>query len=62
MKRVAVVPYGLASVQKMSPWIEEVQQVFIGKVDEYADAQKPCDLGDLLHYFAFDVRYPLQRI
>ncbi len=55
MKRVAVVPYSLASVQKMAPWIEEVQKDLIGKVGEYADAGRICDLGDLLHFFAFDV-------
>ncbi|KAJ9602591.1 hypothetical protein H2200_012784 [Cladophialophora chaetospira] len=55
MKRVAVVPYSLASVQKMSPWIEEVQRELIGKIGEYADGEKVCNLGDLLHFFAFDV-------
>ncbi|OAP65103.1 hypothetical protein AYL99_01075 [Fonsecaea erecta] len=55
MKRVAVVPYSLASVQKMGPWIEDVQKEFIAKIGEYADSGRVCDLGDLLHYFAFDV-------
>jgi cytochrome P450 len=51
MKRVAVIPYSLASVQKMSPWIEQVQQELIDKIAE----KSKCDLGNLLHYFAFDV-------
>jgi hypothetical protein len=55
MKRVAVVPYSLASVQKMAPWIEEVQKVMVSKIAKYAEENKICDLGDLLHYFAFDV-------
>jgi len=55
MKRVAVVPYSLASVQKMSPWIEDVQRVMIRKLDQYADTAAICNLGDLLHFFAFDV-------
>ncbi|OAL28580.1 hypothetical protein AYO22_02774 [Fonsecaea multimorphosa] len=54
MKRMAVVPYSLASVQKMGPYIEDVQKELIRKVGEYAKAAKPCDLGELLHYFAFD--------
>jgi hypothetical protein len=55
MKRVAVVPYSLASVQRMSPWIEDVQQELINKAGGYADSARVCDLGELLHYFAFDV-------
>ena len=54
MKRMAVVPYSLASVQKMAPWIEDVQRELVAKVGEYADGRL-CDLGNLLHYFAFDV-------
>jgi hypothetical protein len=59
MKRVAVVPYSLASVQKMSPWIEDVQKEMVRKVGQYADSSKICNLGDLLHWFAFDVSHPL---
>lgn len=58
MKRVAVVPYSLASVQKMGPWIEDVQREMMDKVGQYADRNKICNLGDLLHWFAFDVRFP----
>lgn len=58
MKRVAVVPYSLASVQKMSPWIEDVQREMVEKLGRYADDGKICNLGDLLHWFAFDVRHP----
>ncbi|KIW90148.1 uncharacterized protein Z519_09580 [Cladophialophora bantiana CBS 173.52] len=54
MKRVAVFPYSLASMQKMGPWIKDVSTEFIAKIDEYADSGRVCDLVDLLHYFSFD--------
>lgn len=55
MKRVAVIPYSLASIQKMGPWVDDVQNDLVSKLSEYADVNRVCDLGILLHYFAFDV-------
>lgn len=57
MKRYAVKPYGLASVKKMVPSIENVERELLQKLDDFADRGRPsCDLGDWLHWFAFDVR------
>ena len=56
MKRVAVTPYSLASMQKSVPVIEDIQRELAEVLDGYASTPgKVCDLGDLLHYFSFDV-------
>lgn len=56
IKRFAVVPYSMASVQKMAPFVDDVERLLMEKLDGYAaDPGKACDLGDWLHYFAFDV-------
>jgi hypothetical protein len=56
MKRFAVTPYSLASIQRQAPYIESVERQLIEKLDGFAgDSGEPCDLGDWLHYFAFDV-------
>jgi hypothetical protein len=56
MKRFAVTPYSMASIQKLVPCIEDVERQLIEKIDGFAGDSRPiCDLGDWLHYFAFDV-------
>ncbi|KAK5255321.1 hypothetical protein LTS06_000342 [Exophiala xenobiotica] len=56
MKRAAVTPYSLASMQKRAHLIEDVQKQLVETIDRYVSpAGKICDLGNLLHYFAFDV-------
>jgi hypothetical protein len=56
MKRAAVTPYSLASMQKRAHLIEDVQKQLVETIDRYlSPAGKVCDLGNLLHYFAFDV-------
>ena len=56
MKRFAVTPYSMASIQKLVPCIEDVERQLMKKLDGFAgDSRQVCDLGDWLHYFAFDV-------
>ena len=56
MKRYAVTPYSLAQMQKRSGPIEEMIMLLMQHLDKYAaDSSKVCNLGNLLHYFAFDV-------
>lgn len=56
MKRFAVTPYCLASMQRLTPCIEDVERQLVEKLDGFAeDSRLVCDLGDWLHYFAFDV-------
>ena len=55
MKRFAVTPYSLNTMQKMVPVIDEVQDLLQEKLDGFAG--QACDLGDWLHYFAFDVSW-----
>lgn len=55
MKRYAVTPYSLAQMQKRSGPIEGMIMLLIEHLSGYAD-KGLCDLGNLLHYFAFDVR------
>ncbi|KIX08598.1 uncharacterized protein Z518_03254 [Rhinocladiella mackenziei CBS 650.93] len=54
-KRYATTPYSLASMQQSTPRIEETERLLMSKLDEFADGSKICDLGDWLHFFAFDV-------
>ena len=53
-KRIAVLPYSLASMQRLTPWIEQTGVALIKKLDDFAEKGKTCDLGDWLHFFAFD--------
>ena len=65
MKRFAVTPYSLNTMQKMVPAIDEVQDSLIEKLDGFASGvggkAKECDLGNWLHYFAFDVSIARRR-
>ncbi|KEF55692.1 uncharacterized protein A1O9_08442 [Exophiala aquamarina CBS 119918] len=54
-KRYAATPYSLASMQQCTDRIEGTEQLLISKLDEFDGGQRICDLGDWLHFFAFDV-------
>lgn len=55
-KRVANVPYGMAAMQQLSPFINDTIELLVRKIGEHIDSGKGVfDLGDYLHYFAFDV-------
>ncbi|KAH6632420.1 cytochrome P450 [Chaetomium tenue] len=57
-KRVANVPYGMAAMQQLGPFIDDMVELLGRKVGEHVDGRGEgavFDLGDYLHYFAFDV-------
>lgn len=56
-KKVANVPYSMAAMQQLSPFINDTIEVLMGKMDAMAAApgNAPVDLGNWLHWFAFDV-------
>jgi len=55
-KRVANVPYSMAAMQQLSPFINDTIEVLFKKIDEHIDSHRGVfDLGAYLHYFAFDV-------
>jgi Cytochrome P450 len=55
-KRVANVPYSMAAMQQLSPFIDDTIELLIRKIDEHIKSNAGVfDLGDYLHYFAFDV-------
>ncbi|EOD50259.1 putative cytochrome p450 protein [Neofusicoccum parvum UCRNP2] len=59
-KRVAGTSYSMASMQGMTPYIEDTIALLFAKLDGFATAgggggRQEMDLGDWLHYFAFDV-------
>lgn len=61
MKRFTVKAYSFASVKKMTLPIEDVERELIRKLDGFANnTHSVCDLGDWLHWFAFDVRLPIE--
>lgn len=62
-KKVANVPYSMAAMQKLSPFIDDTIDVLINKLDtmvagagSHSEPSRPIvDLGNWLHWFAFDV-------
>ncbi|KAK1749506.1 cytochrome P450 [Echria macrotheca] len=56
-KRVANVPYSMAAMQQLSPFIDDTIELLATKIGEHVSSsnQKVFDLGAYLHYFAFDV-------
>ena len=56
-KRVASAPYNLKSMLEQAPVIDDIIKLFFEKIDTHltVDAKTSFDLGDWLHYFAFDV-------
>ncbi|KAL2130571.1 hypothetical protein VTI74DRAFT_6216 [Chaetomium olivicolor] len=55
-KRVANVPYGMAAMQQLGPYVDDTIEVLVGKINEHIESGTGVfDLGDWLHYFAFDV-------
>lgn len=55
-KRYASNAYSMASMQNLSSYIEDTQRLLASKLDQKCISPKQtCDLGDWLHFFAFDV-------
>ena len=58
-KRYAATPYSLASMQQSTDRIEATERVLTSKLDDFAGNNRVCDLGQWLHFYAFDVRISL---
>ncbi|KAH8591170.1 cytochrome P450 [Bisporella sp. PMI_857] len=66
-KKVANVPYSMAAMQQLSPFIDDTIEFFVAKLKHLVVTGEPTEkvdgkqryrsvnLGDWLHYFAFDV-------
>ncbi|KAF2172252.1 hypothetical protein M409DRAFT_63002 [Zasmidium cellare ATCC 36951] len=55
-KRHASHPYSMATMHTMALFIEDTQRLLMSKLDRMCKAQDQyCNLGNYLHYFAFDV-------
>ncbi|KAL9107920.1 MAG: hypothetical protein Q9227_007242 [Pyrenula ochraceoflavens] len=55
-KRVASMPYSMKAMQSLTGYVEDTIDLLRRKVNDFAkNPEKPMDLGDWLHYFAFDV-------
>ena len=55
-KRFVNQPYSLSSFQALTPWVDETIQLLCDKLDKLcASGPSNVDLGDYLHYLAFDV-------
>ena len=54
-KRYAATPYSMATMQQSTNRIEDTERLLISKIDKFADGRQECDLGEWLHFFAFDV-------
>lgn len=54
-KRYAATPYSMATMQQSTSRIEQTEKLLIRKLDQFADGYQVADLGDYLHFFAFDV-------
>lgn len=54
-KRVAGTSYSMAAMQGMTGYIEDTIALLFKRLDAFATGEGAVDLGDWLHYFAFDV-------
>lgn len=55
-KRYVSQPYSMANMQQMSGYIEDTQRLLMKKLDQASETgDRRVDLGDFLHFFAFDV-------
>lgn len=55
-KRYASNPYSMAAMQQLSGYIEGTERLLMEKFDKMCEAKDQyCNLGDYLHYYAFDV-------
>ena len=59
-KRVANVPYGMAAMRELGGFVDDAVGVLVGKMEGHLHGKGQggggmFDLGDYLHYFAFDV-------
>ena len=54
-KRVANIPYSMATMHTMAQFMEDTTELLYKKLDAFKDQRsRVCDLGDWLHYYAFD--------
>ena len=55
-KRYASNPYSMATMQTMTGYMEDTQRLLMQKFDAMCSTKDQyCNLGDYLHYYAFDV-------
>ena len=54
-KRVAATPYSMGAMQQLSGFVDDTEKLLMEKIDAFAAKDGKFDLGDWLHYFAFDV-------
>lgn len=54
-KRVAGTSYSMAAMQGMTGYIEDTIALLFKRLNDFATSEGAVDLGDWLHYFAFDV-------
>ncbi|KAK5172094.1 uncharacterized protein LTR77_003732 [Saxophila tyrrhenica] len=55
-KRYASNPYSMATMHQMASYIEDTEKMLASKFDKMCETQNQyCNLGDYLHYYAFDV-------
>ena len=54
-KRVAATPYSMGAMQNLSGFVDDTEKLLMEKIDGFAAKDGKFDLGDWLHYFAFDV-------
>lgn len=54
-KRVAAHPYSMSAMQQLTPIVARIILKLGDKLDGHCVNQEPFDLGDWLHFFAFDV-------
>ncbi|KFZ09072.1 hypothetical protein V502_08962 [Pseudogymnoascus sp. VKM F-4520 (FW-2644)] len=55
-KRIAAPPYSMNAMLHQSPYIEDLVNLMVSKLDVYANQpEHVCNLGDWLHFLPFDV-------
>ncbi|KAI8680890.1 Cytochrome P450 oxidoreductase [Fusarium keratoplasticum] len=54
MKRNAANAYSMNGLLKFEPWVDDVMERLLVKLDNHADVETSCDLGDMMKNFAMD--------
>lgn len=54
-KRPVASAYSMTSLLELEPAVDSCTEIFRSRLQEFADKQRPIDLGTWLQYYAFDV-------
>ncbi|KAL3424553.1 pisatin demethylase [Phlyctema vagabunda] len=54
-RRITSSVYSMSNVAKSEQYIDSCSQLLTERLDRFADSDKPCDIGEWLHWYTFDI-------